>query len=87
MEKKTFYSNMLRHGMRKIHNLKFIFYGYHSTDYQGDPGVTLNFVFNDDHCHALPTLLISDILPARGGPERAARPPPAVRRPKAGVSR
>ena len=40
-----------------------------------------------DHYDAPPTLLTSDILPARGGPESAARPPPAVRRPKAGVSR
>ena len=47
------------------------------------------FVINLDHnlYHALPTLLTSDILPARGGPERAARPPPAVRRPKAGVNK
>ena len=46
-------------------------------------------VNNLDHnlYHALPTLLTSDILPARGGPERAARPPPAVRRPKAGVNK
>jgi len=32
-------------------------------------------------------LVMSDILPARGGPERAARPPPAVSRPKAGVNK
>ena len=35
----------------------------------------------------VPTLVMSDILPARGGPERAARPPPAVSRPNAGVNK
>ena len=32
-------------------------------------------------------MVMSDILPASGGPERAARPPPAVSRPNAGVNK
>ena len=61
---------------------------YHCADYQGDSRVALKMIIIIC-CKILrsSTLVMSDILPARGGPERAARPPPAVRRPNAGVNK